>query len=139
MPFDIAAFKTALVYQCRLFNVECSQAWSLGPGVFAAQARLQGESDWAIIFYFDARETKPRDRESGADCMEREIQLYMMLGYTVTKLTREEDDYVRISYFHDGPAPDDPVQLVNYASQLFARVDNEEIEWPDRATTVSIE
>lgn len=138
MPFDTDAFKSALTAQCSRFNCESCQAWSLGPGVFAASVRQHGERDWTTIFYFDAREVKQRDEGSGTDFMERQVQLIMMVGFTVGRITGYPDDHVRIAYFSDDPVPTDSIELVNWASQLFVKVDNSEIEWPDRATPITL-
>lgn len=139
MAFDTNAFKSALATQCSRFNLESCQAWSLGPGVFAASVRKIGELEWGTIFYFDAREVKQRDKESGADFMEREVQLIMMLGFVVGRITGYPDDHVRIAYFNDDHVPTDCVELINWSSNLFAKADNSEIEWLDRATPITLD
>ncbi len=106
--------------------------------MFAASVRQHGERDWTTIFYFDVREVKQRDKESGADSMERQVQLIMMVGFTVGRITGYPDDHVRIAYFSDDLVPTDPIELVNWASQLFVRVDNNEIEWLDAATSITL-
>lgn len=137
MPFDTGAFKSCLAAQCMTFNVECNQAWKIASSVFAARVREKGRQDWTTIFYFDSHEVKRRDKESGEQYMARELQLLMMMGFTVAALSDKSDDHVRIAYFNGlDPIPSDPMNLVNYASQLFAKVDNGEVEWPDRAMPV---
>lgn len=137
MSFDVDAFKRSLAAQCATFNLESSQAWNLAPNVFAVRAREKGGQDWNTILYFDSRQLKQRDEESGARHMAREIQLLMMIGFTVGRLSEDPDDHVRIAYFGDDPIGDNPGNIVNYASQLLVQVDNNEAEWLDYAEPVS--
>ncbi len=82
---------------------------------------------------------KPRDGNSGEQHIARELQLAMMAGYSVGRFSDRSDDHVRAAYFDTDIVPRDLEGLVNCASQLFARVDNSEVEWPDRAAPISLD
>lgn len=137
MFFDIDAFKRALLTQCSWFNLEFREVWSLGPGVFATSVQRHGEYHWTTIFYFDAREVKQRDKESGADYVQSTVQ-QIMADFTVAQITGYSDEHIRIAYFYDVDILDDLVNLVNLASQLFAKVDNSEIEWLRAALPIAL-
>jgi len=138
--FDTNAFSLFLKKQCAEFNLEFIQAWEVAQSIFAASIRDKGSDKWpTTIFYFDGQEVKQRDKDSGEECMAREIQLLMIMGFTVGGLSDNSDDYVRVAFFEgDDPVGNDPINIINYASQLFAKRDNSEIDWPDTAKIINI-
>jgi len=135
--FSKEEFLVALTAQCKSFDSLPGQVWRIAKNVFAAMIRhIGGDIEWAVIFYFDDREVKLRDEESGQRHMAHEVQLLMMGGFTCGSLTENLDDHVRIAYFEDDPTGCNPEYVINYASQLFAKTDNSEIEWFDSAELI---
>lgn len=135
--FNKENFLNALTVQCKTFNSLPGQVWQIAENVFAAMIRqVGGDIKWTVIFYFDEREVKLRDKESCAQQMEREVQLLMMNNFTYGSLTEDPDDHVRIAYFEDDPTGCNPEYVINYASQLFAKTDNDEVVWFDSAKLI---
>lgn len=130
--FSKESFLSALGLQCKNFNVLPGQVWGIAENVFAAMIRPVGkEIEWTVFFYFDDREVKLRDEQSGNRHMAREVQLLMIGGFTLGELSENPDDHVRVAYFDDDPTGCNPENVINYASQLFAKTDNGEVEWFD--------
>lgn len=111
------------------YGLKCGQIWNLAPDVFAARVHEEDQQDWKTIFYFDSRQIKLRDTESGAERINRSVQLLMEAGLTTGRLaTGLEEEYISIAYFNHF-ALSNTIGILNCASQLFVRVDNQEIEW----------
>lgn len=106
------------------YGLKCGQIWNLAPDVFAARVHEEGQQDWKTIFYFDSRQIKLRDTESGAERIDRSVRLLMEAGLTAGRLT----ECISIAYFSRF-ALSNTIGVLNCASQLFVRVDNQEIEW----------
>mgnify|MGYP001112199418 CR=1 FL=1 len=138
MAFDKEAFLAALKAQCQTFGLEHSHMWQLAPNVFAALIRSPGDNEWSTVYYFDDREVKVRDKESGERYMAREIQLLMVAGFTVGAISDNPDDHTRIAYFEEDMLGGHAVNAMNGATQLFARTDNGEIEWFEEAEPISL-
>lgn len=137
--FSSQDFLTTLKNQCNKFNLECVQSWMLTMSIFAASIRKKDSGECpTVILYFDDREIKRRDKESGELDMDRTIQLLMLNGFTIGNISEDSESHVRIAYFEgDDPIGNDPVNIINYASQLFAKIDNSEIAWPDFAKSIA--
>lgn len=135
--FDKKLFLRALEMQCTTFGLISGQVWGLAENVFAAMMRPKtGDIEWTVNFYFDDRDVKLRDEDSGKQYMAREVQLIMMGGFTAGALSEDPENHICIAYFHEDPTGFNPVYVINYASQLFAKVDNGEIAWFDSAELI---
>lgn len=133
-------FKSALGGQVRTFALEHGSALQLAPNIFLAQIREVGDcSQWTNVYYYDDREAKVRDEAGGVRCMSRETQLMMAMGFTGNGMLSEDpDDHVRIAYLETDLIGDEPTNVLNFATQIFVGVDNEELPWFDAAKTVPI-
>ena len=135
--FSKEEFLVALTTQCKTFNLLPGQVWQIAENVFAAMIRQMGnEIEWAVIFYFDDREVKLRDDESGKRNMAREVQLLMADGFTYGALTENHSGHIRVAYFENDPTGCRPEFVVNYASHLFAKTDNDEVGWFESADVI---
>ena len=95
--FNKKLFLKALVIRCTTLNLTYGQIWALAPNVFAVMIRpIKDEVEWKVIFYFDHREVKKRDKDSSEHLMAREVQLLIMTGFTVETLS----DNIGIAYFN---------------------------------------
>jgi hypothetical protein len=135
--FSKEEFLTALTTQCRTFNLLPGQVWQIAENVFAVMVReMGGGIKWNVIYYFDDREVKLRDKDSHEECMAREVQLMKIGGFTFGAISEDSNDHVRIAYFDDDPTGYDPKGVVNCASQLFAKTNNDEVAWLDSAELI---
>ena len=138
MSFDKEAFLEALAIQCEKFGLEHDSLWQLAPNVFAAVIRSRGADEWSVVYYFDNREVKVRDKDSNEGCMDRTIQLFMMGGFMVGPIVDSEDEHARVAYFEEAVISPSMGNILNCATQLFARTDNGEIEWLEQAESVMV-
>ena len=138
MSFDKEAFLEALAIQCEKFGLEHDSLWQLAPNVFAAVIRSRGADEWSVVYYFDNREVKVRDKDSNEGCMDRTIQLFMMGGFMVGPIVDGEDEYARVAYIEEAVISPSARNILNCATQLFARTDNGEIEWLEQAESVMV-
>ncbi|MBP5993711.1 MAG: hypothetical protein KA731_02265 [Candidatus Moranbacteria bacterium] len=138
MFFDKDTFQKILAAQCLKFGIESGQAWELMPHVFAAELRAKGESDWTTAFYFDSRELKRRCLYADIDQL---AKLLVLAGLIVGCPSEDLDNPIRIAYFVNDrdPVGQDPKNIINYASQLFVKLDDSEVEWPDSAKPIEFD
>lgn len=135
--FDKNYFLKVLGTQCRDSNRLPGQVWGLAENVFAAMMRPNnGEMEWRVNFYFDDRDVKVRDEDSNVQHMAQEVQLFMSKGFVVAALSADHDDHILFAYFRKDPTGFDPEQVISYASHLFVKTDNDEIEWFDSAKLI---
>lgn len=128
--FDKKLFLKVLETQCRDSNWLPGLAWCLAENVFAAMMRPNnGEMEWRVNYYFDDRDVKVRDDNSNVQQMADEVRLYILKGFTVAALSADHDDHILFAYFQEDPTGFDPEQVIGYASHLFAKTDNGEVEW----------
>lgn len=136
--FNQEDFLKVLTIQCKTFNLSTGQVWQIAENVFATMIRENNkEIEWTVIYYFDDREVKLRDKDSHEECIAREVQLLKVGGFTFGAISEDPDDHIRIAYFEDDPTGCNPEYVINYASQLFAKTDNNEVEWLDYAGLIS--
>jgi hypothetical protein len=138
MLFDKEAFLIALAAQCETFGLEHGKVWQLAPNVFAALIRSRGTAEWSAVYYFDDREVKLRDKESGEQYMAREVQLLMVAGFSVGLISEDTENHARVAYFEEDMLGGYGANILNCATQLFARTDNGEIEWSEGAEPIEI-
>jgi len=139
--FDAETFLVRLKKQSEESNVQLIEAWEVAQGIFAASIREKNRIlDWpTTVFYFKKGESKIRDKNSYEQLIDRRVQLMMAMGFKVGKLSEDSEDLVRAAYFEkDNPVGNNPKNLVNFASQLFAKQDNSEIDWPATANPIDI-
>lgn len=136
--FNKEAFLVALAVQCETFSLEHNSLWQLAPNVFAALIRSRSIHEWSVVYYFDDREVKVRDKDSNEGSMDRAIQLFMMGGFMVGPIIGSEDDHACVAYFEEDVVSPSDRNILNCATQLFARTDNGEIEWLEQAGSVMI-
>lgn len=135
--FNQEDFLKALTIQCKTFNLSTGQVWQIAENVFAAMIRENNkEIEWTVIYYFDDQEVKLRDKDSHEECIAREVQLLKIEGFTFGAISEDSDDHTRIAYFENDPTGYNPEYVINYASQLFAKIDNNEVVWFDSAVLI---
>ncbi len=138
MSFDKESFLVALAVQCDAFGLEYSSLWKLAPNFFAALICQRGTDDWSVVYYFDDREVKVRDKESNERCMDRTIQLFMMGGFIVGPIADSEDEHAHVAYFAEDVITPSAANILNCATQIFAQTDNSEIEWLEQAESIMV-
>ena len=138
MPSDKEAGSDTMAIHSVKNGHEHDSLWLLAPNVFAAVIRSRGADEWSVVYYFDNREVKVRDKDSNEGCMDRTIQLFMMGGFMVGPIVDGEDEYARVAYFEEAVISPSARNILNCATQLFARTDNGEIEWLEQAESVMV-
>lgn len=135
--FDTDSFKKAVAGQAAQFGIEYQEkALQLASCVFSARIRDAGDKEWTNVYYFDDREVKPRDKDSGADHVDRSVQLLMAAGFEIGCLSEDPDDHICIAYLDTDALGDQSDRIMNFGTQILVRVNNEEIDWFDNSVTV---